>query len=139
MTHHSVNNNTRMGLVISLCSNANHLISLIPPPPPPPPTASNFRHLLSCCFVRLLAGGDWFQCAFALSVWVVWLSVVGLGSLEVTLGVFLVHRVLCCAGGFLPSMLVGLMDDETSCHYIFFFMLLPIPFLVIGLSIKENI
>ena len=27
----SVNNNTRMGLVISLCPNSNHLISLIPP------------------------------------------------------------------------------------------------------------
>ena len=30
MTRHSVNNNTGMGLVISLCSNTNHLISLIP-------------------------------------------------------------------------------------------------------------
>ena len=28
---HSVNNNARMGLVISLCSNSNHLISLILP------------------------------------------------------------------------------------------------------------
>ena len=43
MTRHSVNNNRGMGLVISLCSNSNHLISLIPPQ-----TASNFRHLLSC-------------------------------------------------------------------------------------------
>ena len=43
MMGHSVNNNTRMDLVISLCSNSNHLISLIPPQ-----TASNFRHLLSC-------------------------------------------------------------------------------------------
>ena len=34
MTCHSVNNYTAMGLVISLCSNSNHLISLIPPPPP---------------------------------------------------------------------------------------------------------
>ena len=40
---HSVNNNTRMDLVIFLYSNSNHLISLIPPK-----TASNFRHLLSC-------------------------------------------------------------------------------------------
>ena len=31
---HSVNNNTRMGLVISLYLNSNHLISLIPPKPP---------------------------------------------------------------------------------------------------------
>ena len=31
MTRQSVNNNTRMSLVISLCSNSNHLISLIPP------------------------------------------------------------------------------------------------------------
>ena len=31
MMRHSVNNNTRMGLVIFLCSNSNHLISLIPP------------------------------------------------------------------------------------------------------------
>ena len=44
MMRHSVTNNTRMGLVISLCSNSNHLISLIPPPG----TASNFRHILSC-------------------------------------------------------------------------------------------
>ena len=42
MMRHSVNNETRMGLVISLCSNSNHLISLYPR------TASNFRHLLSC-------------------------------------------------------------------------------------------
>ena len=39
---HSLYNNTRMGLGISLCSNSNHLIILIPQ------TASNFRHLLSC-------------------------------------------------------------------------------------------
>ena len=45
MMRHS-ENNTRMGLVISLCLNSNHLISLITPPPPQ--TASNFRHLLSC-------------------------------------------------------------------------------------------
>ena len=31
------NTDTRMGLVIFLCSNLNHLISLIPPSPPPPP------------------------------------------------------------------------------------------------------
>ena len=43
MKRHSVNNDTRMGLVTSICSNSNHLISLIPPQ-----TASNFRHLLSC-------------------------------------------------------------------------------------------
>ena len=43
MTCHSVKNNTRMGLVTYLCSNSNHLISLISPQ-----TVSNFRHLLSC-------------------------------------------------------------------------------------------
>ena len=43
MTRYSVNNNTCIGLVISLCSNSNHLISLIPPK-----TAADFRHLLSC-------------------------------------------------------------------------------------------
>ena len=31
MRCHSVNNNTRMGLVISLCLNSNHLISQYPP------------------------------------------------------------------------------------------------------------
>ena len=31
MMRHSVNNNTRMGLVVSLCSNSNHLIGLSPP------------------------------------------------------------------------------------------------------------
>ena len=46
----SVNNNTHMGLVISLCSNSNHLISLIPQ------TASNFRHLLSCGTVATILG-----------------------------------------------------------------------------------
>ena len=38
----SVNNNTSTGLVISLCSDTNPLISLIPR------MASNFRRLLSC-------------------------------------------------------------------------------------------
>ena len=66
-------------------------------------------------------------------------SVVGLDSLAVTLGVFLVHCVLCCAGDFYSACWRGLMDDETSSHYIFLFMLLLIPFLVIGLSIKSNI
>ena len=33
------------GLVISLCSNSNHLISLIPP------NCLIFRHLLSCCTI----------------------------------------------------------------------------------------
>ena len=42
MMPHSVNNNTCMGLVIFLCSNSNHLVSLIPR------TDSNFRHSLSC-------------------------------------------------------------------------------------------
>ena len=40
MTRHSVNNNTGMDLVISLCSNSSHLML--------PQTASNFRHLLTC-------------------------------------------------------------------------------------------
>ena len=31
MTSHSVNNNTRVGLVISLSPTSNHLTSLIPP------------------------------------------------------------------------------------------------------------
>ena len=48
-------------------------------------------------FVGLLAGGDWFQCAFALfgvgGVAVLWLA-------WALWGVFLVHCVLCCAGGF---------------------------------------
>ena len=42
MIRHSVTNNTRLGLVASLCSNLNYLISLVPR------TASNFGHLLSC-------------------------------------------------------------------------------------------
>ena len=43
MTSHSGNNNTRIGLAISLCSNSTHLISFSAPQ-----IASNFRHLLSC-------------------------------------------------------------------------------------------
>ena len=39
---HSPINNTGTGLIISLCSNANPLVSLIPR------ITSNFRHLLSC-------------------------------------------------------------------------------------------
>ena len=61
---------------------------------------------------------------------------VGLGSLGVTLGIFLVHYVLRCAGDFASACWWELMDDETSSRYIFLFMLLLIPFLVIGLSIK---
>ena len=63
-------------------------------------------------------------------------SVVGLGSLGVTLGVFLVHCVLCCAEDFDSARWRELIDDETSSRYIFLFMLLLITFLVIGLSIK---
>ena len=37
-----LNNNTRTGLVISLCLNTNPLVSLIPQ------IALNFRHLRSC-------------------------------------------------------------------------------------------
>ena len=33
---HSVNENARIDLVISVCANSNHLISLTPPPPPIP-------------------------------------------------------------------------------------------------------
>ena len=40
MMHYSVNNNTRISLVIFLCS--NQMISLFPQ------TASNFRHFFSC-------------------------------------------------------------------------------------------
>ena len=42
MVSHSLNNNTCKGLVISLCLNTNHLLSLVPL------NHSNFRHLLSC-------------------------------------------------------------------------------------------
>ena len=45
MVSHSLNNNTRTGLFISLCLKTNPLVSLMPPPPR---IASNFRHLLSC-------------------------------------------------------------------------------------------
>ena len=66
-------------------------------------------------------------------------SVVGLGSLGVTLGVFLAYCVLCCAGDFDSASWRELMDDETSSRYIFLFMLLLIAFLVIDLSTKANI
>ena len=42
MVYHSLINNTAAGLIISLCSNTNLLISLIPR------ITSDFRHLLSC-------------------------------------------------------------------------------------------
>ena len=43
MTRHSVNDNIRMGLVISLCLNSNPFDQFNTPQ-----TASYFRHLLSC-------------------------------------------------------------------------------------------
>ena len=55
-------------------------------------------------------------------------SVVGLGSLGCRLGSLCL--VLC--GRLCSACWRGLMDDETSSHYIFLFMLLLIPFLVIG-------
>ena len=61
---------------------------------------------------------------------------VGLGSVGVTLGIFLVLCVLCCVGGSDSACWQELMDDGTSSRYIFLFMLLLISFLVIGLSIK---
>ena len=63
-------------------------------------------------------------------------SVVGLGSLEVTLHLFLVHCILCYLGGFYSACWERVMEDETLFHYIFLFLLLLIPFLVIGLRIK---
>ena len=47
MMCHSLNNNILTGLVISLCLNANLLISLTPR------MASNFRHLLSCGTIEI--------------------------------------------------------------------------------------
>ena len=79
--------------------------------------------------VRLLAGGDWFQCALALfgvgGVAVPWLSGGDLGHLLGSLSCAV--RDSACWW--------ELMDDETSSLYIFLFMLLLILFLVIGLSI----
>ena len=59
------------------------------------------------CFVGLLAGEDWFQCAFALSVWVVWLFC---GWPELSggnLGCFLGSLCFVLCGRLLPSMLAG--------------------------------
>ena len=82
-------------------------------------------HLL---FVGLFAGGDWFQCD------VFQRSGVGLGALGLILGVFLVHCVLCCAGDSDSALLAGhnRYDGGTSSPYIFLFMLLLVPFYVIG-------
>ena len=46
---HSLNNNTRTGLVISLCLNANRM-------------ASNFRHLLSCGTIENMISLDNSKC-----------------------------------------------------------------------------
>ena len=56
-------------------------------------------------------------------------------ALGMTLGVFLFH-VLSCTEDFDSGCWEELMDDETSSRYIFLLMLLLIPFLLIGLSIK---
>ena len=106
--------------------------------PPVKGVADKFLLLSHCLSGFCLVGIDFsvrlrFRCEWC------GCSVVGLGSLGVTLGVFLVHCVLCCAGGFYPACWLGPMDDETSSRYIFLSMLLLIPFLVIGLSIKANI
>ena len=64
-------------------------------------------------------------CAFGVGgVAVLWLA----WALWVDLGCLLGSLVLCCAGGFCPAYWRGLMEDETSSHYIFLFMLLLIPF-----------
>ena len=63
--------------------------------------------------------------------WLAWALWGDLGCLLGSLCLVLCGRLLPCWR--------GLMDDETSSHYIFLFMLLLIPFLVIGLSIKANI
>ena len=62
-------------------------------------------------------------------------------ALGVTMGVFLVDCVLCCAGDIDSWCWEELMDDETLSRYIFLLMLmlLLIPFFVIGLSIKALI
>ena len=46
------------------------------------------------------------------------------------------YLCLLLCGRLCSACLRGLMDDETSSHYIFLFMLLLIPFHVIGLSSK---
>ena len=65
-------------------------------------------------------------------------SGVGLGALEVILGVVL-GGVLCCAGGSDSACWQEVMDDGTSSPYILLFMLLLISFLVIGQALKANI
>ena len=62
-------------------------------------------------------------------VWVVSLFRGWPGLSGVTLGIFLVHCVLCCAAHFDFAYWWELMDDETSSRYIFFVMLLLILFL----------
>ena len=58
-------------------------------------------------FVGLLASGDWFQCAFALSEWVVWLFRGWPGLSGGDLGCPLGSLCLVLCGRLLPSMLVG--------------------------------
>ena len=96
------------------------------------PPVKSLADKFSTIVVRLLAGGDWFQCALALfgagGVAVPWLA----WALGVTLCVFLVHCVWCCAGDSDSACWRELMDDRTSSPYIFLFMLLLIPFVVVG-------
>ena len=87
-----------------------------------------------CCspiVCRLLAGGDWFSAHLHFLVLVVWLFHVWPGLSGVSS-----WFTVSCVGRLCSACLRGLMDDETSPHFIFLFMLLLIPFHVIGLSIK---
>ena len=71
---------------------------------------------------QVLAGGDWFQCAFALLVWVVWLFRGWPRLSEGDLGCLLGSLCLVLCGmweAFIyPVCWHGLMDDDTSSHCI---------------------
>ena len=66
------------------------------------------------------------------SGWAVWLFRGWPGRSGMMLGVFLVHCVLCYAGGSDSACWWEMMDGGTLSPYIFLFMILLIPFHVIG-------
>ena len=99
--------------------------------PPVKSVADKFMVFTHCLSGFWLVGIG-FSAHLHFLVWVVWLFC---GCLGLS-GVSSWFTVSCVVFEALLCMLRGLVDDETSSHYIFLFVLLLVPFHLMGLSIK---
>ena len=85
--------------------------------------------VFTLCLSGFWPVGIGFSVRWRFSVWVVWLFRGWPGRPG---GIILVHCVLCCAGDSGSARWRELMENGISSPYIFLFILLLIPFLVIG-------